>query len=412
MIKNKFKETEIGKIPKDWEIKKWGDLATLEYGKGLKGYKNNNGKYPVYGTNGKIGWCDEPLWSKEGVIIGRKGAYRGVHFSKIPFFVIDTAFYLKPKLDFHIKWAYYELLTQEINNMDAGSAIPSTTREDFYNLNVKYLPITEQKAIAKILSNLDDKIEFLQKQNKILEEIGRTIFRHWFVDFEFPDENGKPYKYSGGEMIKSELGEIPKGWSIGILKEVIEKIESGKRPKGGIKEIESGVPSIGAENILGLGKYDYSKTKLISEDFFKTLKQGIIKSKDVLLYKDGAKLGRKSLFMNNFPFEKCCINEHVFILRGNSQINQFYLYFWLDQKNMTEKIINLNSNCAQPGITRAGVLSLPIIIPKLSILNEFNNALEQLLTRLFANCLQIQTIQKTRDLLLPKLMSGKIRVGV
>ncbi|OGX01626.1 MAG: hypothetical protein A3J12_11410, partial [Omnitrophica bacterium RIFCSPLOWO2_02_FULL_44_11] len=118
------------------------------------------------------------------VIIGRKGAYRGVHFSPEPFFVIDTAFYLKPKADIDIKWAYYELLTHDINSMDSGSAIPSTSRESFYKLPVRVPQKNEQRAIAHILGSLDDKIELNRKMNETLEAIARALFHSWFVAFD------------------------------------------------------------------------------------------------------------------------------------------------------------------------------------------------------------------------------------
>ena len=107
-----------------WRAALWGDLATLEYGKSLRGYASTTGPYRVFGTNGPIGWHSEPLCPYASVIIGRKGAYRGVHYSPSPFFVIDTAFYLKPKVALDTRWAYYQLLTQDINGMDSGTAIP------------------------------------------------------------------------------------------------------------------------------------------------------------------------------------------------------------------------------------------------------------------------------------------------
>jgi len=90
----------------DWRDLCWGDLATLEYGRGLRDYHTSKGPYQVFGTNGPIGWHDEVLCSHPGVIIGRKGAYRGIHYSRAPFFVIDTAFYLEPKTELDLRWAY------------------------------------------------------------------------------------------------------------------------------------------------------------------------------------------------------------------------------------------------------------------------------------------------------------------
>lgn len=168
----------------EWQERTWGNLATLEYGKGLRGYQEATGSYRVYGTNGPIGWHDEPLCPFPSVVIGRKGAYRGIHFSPEPFFVIDTAFYLNPKEDFDIKWAYYELLTHDINNMDSGSAIPSTSRDSFYRLPVFVPPRHEQRAIAHILGSLDDKIELNRQMNETLEAMARAIFKSWFIDFD------------------------------------------------------------------------------------------------------------------------------------------------------------------------------------------------------------------------------------
>src|ERR1039457_1938966 len=113
-----------------WSPTKWGELATLEYGKAIRDYHDKTDGYPVFGTNGKIGFHDEALCPRPGIIVGRKGAYRGIHYSESAFFVIDTAFYLKPKTPFDLRWAYYQLRNFDINRLDSGSAIPSTRSEE------------------------------------------------------------------------------------------------------------------------------------------------------------------------------------------------------------------------------------------------------------------------------------------
>ena len=133
---------------------RWGEIATLDYGNSLRGYDSASGRYRVFGTNGAIGWHKEALCSNPGIVIGRKGAYRGVHFSPEPFFVIDTAFYLKPKDSLDIKWAYYEILKLDINGMDSGSAIPSTSREDFYGILTCAPPPAIQERFGKIVDPL------------------------------------------------------------------------------------------------------------------------------------------------------------------------------------------------------------------------------------------------------------------
>ena len=264
-------------------------------------------------------------------------------------------------------------------------------------------PLPEQKAIAATLSALDDMIELNNQINKNLEEMTQAIFKSWFVDFE-------PFR--DGEFEESELGLIPKGWRVGKLDDVLSEIETGNRPKGGVAGVESGIPSIGAENVLGLGKYDYSKEKYVSEEFYNSMKKGKLKDWDVLLYKDGAQLGRKTMFALGFPHKKCCVNSHVFILRSNSRMNQCYLYFWLDQDYMTQKIIGLNANSAQPGINQPAVKGLPILIPPIDVLERFDDLVVPIIKNLFSNCLENNILVSIRDTLLPKLMSGEIRVPV
>lgn len=147
---------------------KWGDLISLEYGKPVKDKEKKDGKYPVYGTNGQIGTSDlPPLCNHASIILGRKGAYRGVHYSSTPFSVIDTAFYavnLHPEL-LDIKWAYYKFLTYDINSMDSGSAIPSTDRYEIYAIEVELPDTSVQEKQVQLLECFDDKILNLRQIN-------------------------------------------------------------------------------------------------------------------------------------------------------------------------------------------------------------------------------------------------------
>jgi len=305
-------------------------------------------------------------------------------------------------------FVYYLAISPDFRNkaiqsMTGTSGRQRVQQDVLQSHKIMLPPLHEQKAIAATLSALDDMIELNNQINKTLEEMAQAIFKSWFVDFE-------PFK--DGEFEESELGLIPKGWRVGKLDDVLSEIETGNRPKGGVAGVESGIPSIGAENVLGLGKYDYSKEKYVSEEFYNSMKKGKLKDWDVLLYKDGAQLGRKTMFALGFPHKKCCVNSHVFILRSNSRMNQCYLYFWLDQDYMTQKIIGLNANSAQPGINQPAVKGLPILIPPIDVLERFDDLVVPIIKNLFSNCLENNILVSIRDTLLPKLMSGEIRVPV
>ena len=387
-----------------WKRVQLGEILSLHYGKALTSQERNPVNIPVFSSSGITGWHDKPLVNSIGIIIGRKGNVGSVYFADKPFYCIDTAYYITPDdTDVDFLFLYYLLQTVGLNHLNEDSAVPGLNRETALAQWVS-IPIEKQQQcfIAKLIAAFDEKIELNRQTNATLEAIAQAIFKEWFVDFNYPGATG--------EMVDSELGPIPKGWQVGILNDVLSSLESGARPRGGVGDLSEGIPSIGAENINGLGVYDYSKEKYVSDEFFEKLKTGIVKSEDVLLYKDGASLGRKTLFMDGFPHQTCAINEHVFILRSNSLINQLFLYFWLDQSYMTENIRSLNSNSAQPGINQPAVRSLPILIPEKEISDNFDQIMKPLLNKLFNNCKESNSLARIRDELLPKLMNGDMNL--
>ena len=254
--------------------------------------------------------------------------------------------------------------------------------------------------------------------NRTLEEMARAIFRDWFVDFgpvRAKLEGREPYLppelwgLFPDQLEDSELGEIPAGWEVRELGDELAELVSGARPRGGA--VTEGVPSIGAENVNGIGQHDYSKEKYVPTDFMERMKSkgAQVRDGDVFLYKDGAQVGRKSYVDCGYPHSVCAVNEHVFILRMRDAVAQRYLFFWLDQDWMTSEIVSLNSNSAQPGINQVGVRSLPFVLPSSTILHTFAEIAGQLTDKIFANCHESRTLAAQRDALLPKLLSGELR---
>jgi type I restriction enzyme S subunit len=272
--------------------------------------------------------------------------------------------------------------------------------------------------LAEALSTLDDKIELNNQMCKTLEAIGKAFFKHWFIDFEFPNEEDKSYRSSGGEMVHNEeLGrKLPRDWRMAVLGDFISILETGSRPTGGVKNIEEGIPSVGAESIAQLGVFDFSITKFVDKDFFEGMRAGHVENGDIFLYKDGGKPGqhpgKKTMVDQGFPFDRFCINEHVYRLRVSPPLTQHYLYFWLDTPYATEQIIQRATGVAQPGLNRQAVQDIPILIPTNDTVSEFTAIAQPLCDRIFRNSKESHALAQIRDSLLPKLMSGKIRVPV
>ena len=196
----------------------------------------------------------------------------------------------------------------------------------------------------------------------------------------------------------------------GTLGELISVIESGSRPRGGAES--HGIPSIGAENIEKFGAYDFSKDKYISEQYFASLNRGIVESRDVLLYKDGAYTGKVSMSLDGFPHKKCAVNEHVFILRTLNSRLQFSLYCLMARNDVRNKIYALaSSKAAQPGLNQNELRSVPINIPSESELYKFEQYAEPMMHLIAKNANENKLLANLRDLLLPRIMSGEIDVS-
>ncbi|MCX7611508.1 MAG: restriction endonuclease subunit S, partial [Ignavibacterium sp.] len=164
----------------NWKECKLGDAIELFYGKGLKESDRISGLYPVYGSNGIVGFHNTYLVKAPGIIIGRKGSVGEIKYSKENFYPIDTTYYVNLKNNDDMKFIYYLLLTLDLKEMNSHSAVPGLNRNDVYSLDILLPPLPEQKAIASVLSSLDDKIDLLHRQNKTLESMAETLFRKWF----------------------------------------------------------------------------------------------------------------------------------------------------------------------------------------------------------------------------------------
>ena len=286
-------------------------------------------------------------------------------------------------------------------------------QKDLYNLPV---PIPNEKLlkkIDKIYNDINKKIQLLHQINDNLAELAKIIYDYWFVQFDFPDENGKPYKTSGGKMVYNEVlkREIPEGWKVKKIGEIIEPLESGKRPKGGIdKTLKEGSPSLGAECIDELGIFNFSSTRYIPYSFQNKIISGVIKNNDILIYKDGAYVGKTTIFKDNFPFDYATINEHIFLIRAKNVLFQNFLLFTLKQKNYFDIMQSLGQKAAQPGLNQEDLKSIKILVPNQKNITQFYIYSEKLLMSIFKNANQFKELESLRDWLLPMLMNGQVSV--
>ena len=391
-----------------WIKALWGDIATLEYGRTLREYHTDQGRFRVFGTNGPIGWHDRPLCENAGVIVGRKGAYRGVHYSSKPFYVIDTAFYLRPKQEIDVRWAYYELLTKDINAMDSGSAIPSTNREAFYRLPVFVPPLSEQRAIAHILGTLDDRIELNRRMIETLEVMARTLFKSWFVDFDpvhaeaeghDPELPQSLVDLFPARFVDSDLGEIPEGWKAGTAADFSdlnpETWAKANRPAE-IRYVDLSNTKRG--RIEAITRYETAEAP--------SRAQRVLRPGDTIV--GTVRPGNRSYALVS---ESGLTGSTGFaVLRPKAAECTEFVYLAATSATRIDDLAHLADGAAYPAVRPDVVAATPIVCPDRKVLARFSSSAGALLRGIAHRDKESRTLASVRDLLLPKLISGEIRL--
>ena len=387
----------------EWKEYKLNEITTMKNGKKRpQGF----GVFPVYGGNGIMDNTD-CFNSERTIIVGRVGAYCGcVYECDGKCWVSDNAIavYAKDLVDFY--FLYYLMTTLDFHHHHIGGAQPLMTQDIIGDFTIKLPSLSVQKEIVSILKSLDDKIECNRRINDNLEHQARTLFKSWFIDYE-------PWK--DGDFVETEIGRMPKDLLVKRVSEIPHTIETGRRPKGGVGEISFGVPSVGAEHVKGLGNYDYSKTKYITEEYAASLKTGKINGYELLIYKDGGKPGyfipNYSIFGEGYPFEECFLNEHVFKLEfGDKGYNAFcYFYFWTDY--VMNYLNAQGGKAAIPGINRQDIENIQIFAPENELVKRFGDIVLPSIRQILFNCKESRRLSQLRDALLPRLMSGELKVN-
>jgi len=288
-----------------------------------------------------------------------------------------------------LKW--YPLKKYAEKNMSGSAGHQRVPVDCLHSLKLLLPSYEENKRIGALLSVLDIKIQNLQKQNQTLEKIAQTLFKHWFVDFNFPDENGKPYKDYGGEMVGSELGEIPKNWDAKIVEDIVLNLDNKRIPLSSRQRDDKA------------GKYPYYGASGIV-DF---IDEYIFEGDHILFSEDGENLRSRKQPIVFLVGNKFWVNNHAHILRGKKKIYFYFIYLFLSSIDVSHII----TGAVQPKINKTNLHSIELACPDDTVVIIFDRIVTPLFNKIKNNKKQIEAMTKTRDTLLPKLMSGKIRVS-
>lgn len=358
--------------PESWREVELGDIAVFHYGKSLTKQNRVDGDIPVFSSAGLVDFHNKALTDTAGIIIGRKGAAGKVYYSKTPFYCIDTAFYILPSDKYSLEFLFHLLLTLNLDELNEDSAVPGLNRDTAYQQKVFLPPLAEQKAIAEVLLSLDDKIDLLHRQNKILEDMAQTLFRQWFIEGEKAD------------------------WAVGTLSDEFD-VTMGQSPPGtSYNDEKQGMPLFQGNADFGFrfprNRVWTTEPKRCAEKF------------------DTLTSVRAPVGEQNMAIEKCCIGRGVATFQYKKNKN-FRSYTYYKMKSLMRKIRQFNQEGTVFGsISKSDFENIEIVLPSFESIRDFQSITKLFDQKIVLNHSQIQRLEKLRDMLLPKLISGKVSV--
>ena len=408
---------------RDWRQITLGDFVTLQRGHDLPEPERNPGDVPVLGSFGITGYHDEAKAEGPGVTVGRSGASFGVvSYTPIDYWPLNTALYV---VDFHgndERFAYYFLKSINFKRYNSGSAQPSLNRNYIHPIPIEVPELGEQRAIAHVLGTLDDKIELNCRMNATLEAIARAIFKSWFVDFDPVHAKARGEQPSGMEaetaalfpdaFEESELGLIPAGWNLINLGDLVS-LDKGVSYKGAFLA-DAGMPMINLGCFLGDGYLELEKLKFYKGDF---KERHIVRAGDVVLANTDVTqkrlvLGSPGIVQPRDGVTEFLFTHHVYALRfAQSKDNwRRFVYYSLLQPVFRERAEGFATGTTVLALPRDAVSEYVFFAPPPALIDAFNKTVEPLRKSSFNNQEQSRSLAELRDTLLPKLISGKIRV--
>lgn len=355
----------------EWRNAKLGDVVEIKYGKDHKNLATGN--IPAYGSGGVMRYVDSALYDDESILIPRKGSLNNIIFESKPFWTVDTMFWSKiDKTLVFPKFLFYQLTEIDYMNLNVGSAVPSLTVPVINSIDITLPPLEEQISIASVLSSLDDKIDLLHRQNKTLEAMAETLFRQWFVE-------------GAGD------------WEEGTLADVATNVKDAVTTS-----------SIVANSIyIGLEHIDRRNIALNQNGFGSD-----VSSNKYAFAENDILFGKLRPYFHKIcfaPFQGICSTD-ILVIRPKKPELFAYCLFAFFQTEVVE-YANLGSGGTRMPRTDWGVLkTYPIMIPHSRLIKAFNEIAIPSIEKIASNIQQIKSLEKLRDSLLPKLMSGEMRV--
>ena len=384
-----------------------GECLELQRGYDLTSAQMQNGEVVVVGSNGIIGHHNVMRGITPCITVGRSGSVGKVHYYDCPTWPHNTALFVKDFKGNDPQYLYYFLKNLHLDRMfeKGSSVVPSLDRNVVHSLVAPFhKDINDQRSIANVLSSIDRKIELNKRINDNLEAMAKQLYDYWFVQFDFPNEEGKPYKSSGGEMVWNEKlkREIPKGWHASNIC-MISDILSGGTPSKAITDYwENGnIPFFGPTDYNG-NVFQIETTDHITENGLAHCASSLFEEGVVIITARGS-IGK--LVIVGTPM---AMNQSCYALRSKSGEYE-YMYFLTIQ--LIECLKAKGSGSVFKSITASDIENSTLCIGKDDVISDFCIKVKPIFEKIKGNTIEIMSLTKQRDELLPLLMNGQATVN-
>lgn len=380
------------------------DLITIHNGKDHKSL--SDGDIPVYGSGGIMRYVDECLYNGEVILLPRKGTLDNIQYVNGKFWCVDTTYWATAKNEnVNLKYLFCYLSLLDLSARDSGSTLPSMTFESYYSLVISLPDVETQKKVADFIFDLRAKTENNKKIISELESLAKTIYDYWFLQFEFPNEDGKPYKSSGGKMVWNEelKREIPEGWEAKKIEDIVILLKDGTHNPP--KRINHGIPLL-TGTMFGKNFLDYSGVTYISNDDFQKIHSKYApESGDIVMTKIGTIGNVNMLCKNDIPIAIHCNSA---LLRFPRAIQGMYPLQMLKSQEFQARTHNNKGQSIQEFLSLSKLGSIPVIVPQEQTIKNFNALTSPFLEKMGSIREENKTLQSLRDFLLPMLMNGQV----
>ncbi len=388
----------------EWKRMPLGDFVTLQRGHDLPDEKRRSGHVPILGSFGVTGWHDEAKARGPGVTVGRSGASFGVvSYTPCDYWPLNTALYVTDFHDNDERFAYYFLKHFDFQSYNSGSAQPSLNRNFVHPIPVDVPPDDEQRAIAHILGTLDDKIELNRRMSETLEAMARALFKSWFVDFDpvrakaEGRDPGLPQPLADlfpARLVDSELGEIPEGWEVGSIYEIADVIYGAPFASAQFNNDLIGEPLIRIRDLANEAPGVW--TPELHPRGYK------VRPGDIVVGMDGE--FRAYLWGG----AEAWLNQRVCVFAPKSGWSTSFV-----RNAIIEPLAHVEATETATTVIHLGKSDIDlfkVVIPRRDLAIFFNTTCQPWYDRIVASKQEYRTLASLRDTLLPKLISGELRV--